>query len=500
MSAVAGLSLVVAGCSSDSESTGNVDKSASSPDGATMPGEAGLKKYYDQRLKFEDCDGVQCAWLTVPVDYAKPDGPTIKIAVSKYAASGKSKGQIVYNPGGPGASGYEYAQFALDPTLAKDYDAIGFDPRGVGKSAPITCVDDAGMDDFLGADPTPTTEAEKKAAVASAKKFADSCKKKAGPLLGHVSTVEVAKDLDVLRSALGQKKLNYLGMSYGTFIGSTYAGLFPKKVGRFVLDGVVPPDVDSDQMNLGQAEGFEAATRSYVQDCIDQGNCYLGDTVDAGMKKIQDFMKGLSKKPMPIEGQGGVTEFTEGWAVQGLALGFYSKQLWPELTEALRSAMNGDPNKLMAMSNQYADRTANGSYTTNAMQSFYAVSCLDRKGYADTDKLTKTTAEFTKKAPTWGPMLAWGSLVCGVWGEEATGKAEKIDAKGSDPILVIGTTRDPATPYRFSEQLAGDLDNARLLTLDGDGHTAYGGNECINAEVRSYFTSGKLPAEGKRCS
>ncbi len=498
-------SLALAGCSggSNSVATSPANPATGSSSGAatsaTTAPSAGLEKFYSQKLDWKDCDGVTCAKLTVPVDYANPGGATIQLAVSKYAAKGDSKGAIVYNPGGPGASGYDYAADALSDGLHQSYDSIGFDPRGVGRSAPITCVSDAEMDAFIGADPTPDDKAEETAAQKGAKSFADKCKAKAGPLLGHVSTVEVAKDMDVLRAALGEDKLNYLGMSYGTFIGSTYAGLFPQRVGRFVLDGVVPPDVSSDEMNLGQAEGFEGATRAYVQDCIDQGDCYLGSTVDAGMARIRAFLKQLDAKPLPISGQGDVTQFTEGWASTGLALGFYSKQLWPQLTDALKAALGGKPDQLMAMANLYSDRNSDGTYANNSMQVFYAVSCLDRSAPADLGAYEKDSVAFSKKAPTWGPMLAWGSLMCGQWPVPATGKEQRITAAGSGPILVVGTTRDPATPYRFSQQLAKELSNARLLTYDGDGHTAYGQSECVNSAVDDYFGAGTLPPVGKTC-
>ncbi|GAB3587868.1 alpha/beta hydrolase [Calidifontibacter terrae] len=510
LAAVCGASLALAGCSGGSTTSatapsgsvsgsGSAGGSSSAGVPASTPPTEALSKFYSQKLAWKDCNGVTCAKLTVPVDYANPGGATIQLAVSKYAAKGTSRGSIVYNPGGPGASGYDYAADALTPGLAQSYDSVGFDPRGVGRSAPITCVSDADLDAFIGADPTPDDKAEEVTAQQNAKTFAQKCKAKAGPLLGHVSTVEVAKDMDVLRAALGEDKLNYLGMSYGTFIGSTYAGLFPKRVGRFVLDGVVPPDVSSTQMNLGQAQGFEGATRSYVQNCVDQGGCYLGATVDAGMAKIRAFLKQLDAKPLPISGQGDVTQFTEGWASTGLALGFYSKQLWPQLTTALKAAMAGNPDQLMGMANLYSDRSADGSYANNSMQAFYAVSCLDRGASSDLSSYERDSASFSKQAPTWGPMLAWGSLVCGEWSMPATGKAEKISAAGSQPILVVGTTRDPATPYRFSQQLAKELSNARLLTFNGDGHTAYGQSECVNSAVDDYFGAGTLPAVGKTC-
>lgn len=505
------LALLLAGCSGSSggSSTSTSSPAGSIPSGSNTSaattagqGDAALAKFYGQKLSWSDCQGVQCAKLTVPVDYADPSGATIQLAVSKLPATGASKGSLVVNPGGPGASGYDFAANAamvVTSAVHKAYDIVGFDPRGVGRSAPITCYSDSQMDAMLGLDPTPDDKAEEQQVAADVGKFAQACKDKAGPLLGHVSTVEVAKDMDVLRAALRQDKLDYLGMSYGTFIGSTYAGLFPKRVGHFVLDGVVPPDITSDELNLGQATGFETATRSYVQDCVNKGSCYLGATVDAGMARIRSFLKQVDAKPIPVTGQGDVTQMTEGWATLGLALGFYSKSSWPVLTEALQAAFKGDGGPLMDMANQYADRDASGAYADNSMQAFYAVSCLDRAASSNLADYEKTANEFAQKAPTWGRMLAWGSLTCGEWKVPATGKPEKISAAGSGPILVVGNTRDPATPYKFAQRLAKELANARLLTLDGDGHTAYGRNSCINSAVDAYLLSGTLPAEGKTC-
>ena len=504
--ALAAAVLTLSACSggpSDGDTTSSPagSKPSSGATGTTGAG-ADLKKFYDQKLSWGDCDGVRCTKLTVPVDYAEPGGATIQIAVSKVPAKGKAKGSLVVNPGGPGASGYDYGAMAdliVTPQVRQSYDVVGFDPRGVGRSAPITCYSDAEMDTLLGADPTPDDKPEAASVQRAMGKFAQACKDKAGPLLGHVSTIEVAKDLDVLRAALGRDKLDYLGMSYGTFIGSTYADLFPQRVGRLVLDGVVPPDVSSEQLNLGQATGFERATRSFVEDCVGKGDCFLGDSVEAGMKRIRDFLKQLDTTPIPISGEGPVTQFTEGWATLGLALGFYSRQSWPTLTDALKAALGGDPKQLMAMANQYASRQPDGAYADNSMQAFYAVSCLDRKATNDLEKYEKDASEFAKQAPTWGPMLAWGSLVCGEWKVPATGKEKVVKAEGAAPILVIGNTRDPATPLAFAQRLAKDLAHARLLTYDADGHTAYGQSDCVNDAVDGYLLNGTLPPDGQTC-
>lgn len=520
LASVTVLGLALAGCSGGSgggdsatRSSGGGQSSTASSAGASgdaasgsaPAAPAGLAKFYDQQLKWTDCGEAKCADLTVPVDYAKPGGPTIKLAIDKVPATGHKKGSVVVNPGGPGGSGVDYAAaaasgYVVSKDVRSSYDVVGFDPRGVQRSAPITCYGDAQMDKYLAADPTPDDATEQQEAAAESRAFGKACVDKTGDLIKHVSTVEVAKDMDVLRAALGDGKLNYLGKSYGTFIGSTYADLFPKRVGRFVLDGVVPPDITGTQMGLGQAKGFEQATRSYVRDCVAQNNCPLGDNLDAGMTRIRKFLKQVDAKPLKVTGQGDVTRLTEGWATMGIAEAMYDKGSWPTLTDAFQAAFNGSGDKLMAMADQYAERDSDGSYSGNIMQVLNAVNCLDRGGSSNLATYRKDAKTFAKVAPTWGPMLAWGGLACGEWPVKATGKPERVTAKGSGPILVVGTTRDPATPYEWAQRLAKELDNGHLLTYDGDGHTAYKlGSSCVDGVVDDYLIDGKVPAKGKTC-
>jgi len=461
----------------------------------------GLAKFYRQDLAWAPCGRNQCAKLTVPIDYAHPEGDTIKLAVLNVPSTKPSKriGSLVVNPGGPGGSGVTYAAAAgfTDPVRAA-YDIVGFDPRGVAKSAPVRCLSDRELDRFLGADPTPDSKAEEQRFARAAKAFADSCKTRGGALLGHLSTVDVAKDMDVLRSALGETKLDYLGKSYGTFIGATYAGLFPAKVGRFVLDGVVGPDLTSSQVNEGQAVGFETATRAYVKSCVDQGDCPLGDSVDAGMARLRGLLAQLDARPLPLDDPY-VTELTEGWASLGLAGPMYDPGQWNDLTEALREAFAGRGDALMALATSYAERTSAGTYPGNLMQVIYAVNCLDRPDTRDLGHYQSEARSLAVKAPTWGPFLAWSSVPCGYW--PVPGAApRKVTATGSGPIVVVGTTRDPATPYKWAQGLAADLENGHLITHDGDGHTAYMRNdECVDDAVDAYLVKGAVPRPGLRC-
>lgn len=468
------------------------------------PGQEALTSFYTQSLDWQPCDGGECANLSVPADYADPTGTSISIALLRVASrSSQTLGSLVVNPGGPGGSGVDYAKaadFIVGAPVRRRYDIVGFDPRGVGRSAPIDCLSDQELDDFLGGDPTPETPAEQAAFIDGARTLAAGCARRSPDLLPHVSTQDAAKDLDILRSALDEPKLNYLGKSYGTFLGATYAGLFPTYVGRFVLDGVVPPDLTSTELSEGQARGFEAATRAYVQDCIDDGDCLLGDTVDEGMQWIRDFLARLDAAPIPVTSDGAVTELTEGWGSIGIAAAMYDQGAWRILTRALEAADRGVGDELMSLANQYADRNPGGSYAGNIMEVIYAVNCLDRDDSADLEVIAGNVTAFRTTAPTWGPFLAWGSVPCGVWKHDPAAPPTTITAEGSDPIVVVGTTRDPATIYEWSVQLNDQLANSSLVTFDGDGHTAYTrSNACVDDAIDEYFVSGTVPEDGLRC-
>ena len=465
-----------------------------------------LARFYTQDLSWSPCGPDQCARLTVPIDYSNPDGATVKLAVLKVPAKTPSQriGSLVVNPGGPGASaadGYaKFADFIVTKPVRAAYDIVGFDPRGIGLSSPIRCLSDRELDSYLGSDPTPDDRTEEQQVADSAKTFADKCKANVGPLLGHVSTIEAAKDMDVLRAALGETKLDFLGKSYGTFLGATYADLFPTKVGRLVLDGVVDPNLTWTQANEGQAIGFETETRAYVKDCVNKGGCPLGDSVDSGMQRLRDFLKALDAKPLPVVDDPYVKRLTEGWGSLGIAEPMYNQARWNELTDALRAAFVGKGDPLMKLANDYAHRSARGTYNDNLMQAIYPVNCLDRSDSKDLAHYESDARLLSANAPTFGPLLAWGSIPCGFWSVPANNAPKKIAAAGSGPIVVVGTTRDPATPYKWAQGLASELENGHLITFNGDGHTAYKrSNPCVDDAVDAYLLKGRVPPAGLKC-
>jgi pimeloyl-ACP methyl ester carboxylesterase len=502
MTTAVAVALAAAGCTETPVPVG-IPETANVPPATAAP-TADLEAYYTQALAWQRCQKFECADLRVPLDYSDPAAGDITLKLLRVKARDQKDriGSLVVNPGGPGASGINYATGAdriVGAPVRKYFDVVGFDPRGVGRSEPVDCLSDGELDRFLGTDPTPDDQGEQQDLLDEAKAMASGCETRSAELLPHVSTVDAVKDMDVLRAALGDRQLNYLGKSYGTLLGSTYADLFPERVGRFVLDGVVPPDLTSAESSEGQARGFELATRTYVQDCVDEGGCILGDSVDAGMKWIRDFLDQVDREPLPT-GDLAVPELNEAWASLGLGAALYDQGMWGFLTDALAEARSGSGASLMALANTYARREPGGGYTGNIMEAIFAVNCLDRPESPDIETYAANAEAFSEVAPTWGRFLAWGSLPCGVWPVKSTGKPHKIAAEGSNTIVVVGTTRDPATIYEWSKRLRDQLSNAVLVSYDGDGHTAYKrSNACVDKALDSWYVQGKVPKDGLTC-
>jgi pimeloyl-ACP methyl ester carboxylesterase len=510
--ALAALSaLVLTGCTiklpqSEPAPTPTAHRSASpatpspAPTAAT-PTETGIDRFYSQQLDWEPCGGgFDCATLTVPIDYDDPDGDTIGIAVNRLPASGDRIGSLVVNPGGPGVPGLDYARGADSVATSEvldRYDLVGFDPRGVGESEPIDCIDDQQLDDLLAIDGSPDDDAEAAALDEAATEFADACGARVGPLLAHLSTEDVARDLDVLRAALGDDKLTYLGKSYGTYIGSIYAELFPDRVGRLVLDGVLDPAVDAKGIALEQARSFDAALASFVADCAEQADCPLDGDTDAGVAQVADFLDDVDATPLTVDDR----ELTQSLAMLGIALPLYEpRDGWPLLRQALADGFAGDGRLLLRLSDAYTSRLGDGTYASNLNEVIYGVNCLDHGAQPDLAGVEEWLPDFEAAAPIFGPYVAYSNLACAHWPVPPVISPHPIAAAGADPILVVGTTRDPATPYEWAQGLAGELDSAVLLTYDGDGHTAYRhGSSCIDDAVDAYLIDGTLPAEGTTC-
>ncbi|MGW3228058.1 alpha/beta hydrolase [Kitasatospora sp. NPDC001095] len=483
---------------------------------------AALAPYYAQRPVWQPCDsGFECTTFRVPLDYDRPGEGDLTLAAARAAAepSGSASasasaspaasaspgstrlGSLLLNPGGPGGSAIEYLETAArtyDRGVRAQYDLVGLDPRGVGRSHPVSCLSGDRMDAYTAVGLTPDDQPGIDALVAADREFAEGCRKQAGAALGHLSTVEAARDMDVLRALLGDEKLNYVGKSYGTFLGATYAGLFPSRVGRLVLDGAMDPALDSVTGNRTQAGGFETAWAAFAQDCARREGCPLGRTEQQVGERLTALLAGIRAAPLPTTGGG--RRLTESQATTGVIQAMYADFLWPELRTALADAEAGDGTGLLKLSDDYYGREADGSYP-NLMFANTAVNCLDLPApFRGPEDVQRAVPEFERVSPHFGRDMAWMALTCAYWPVLATGAAHTIRAAGAAPIVVIGTTRDPATPYAWAQSLAGQLESGRLLTFDGDGHTAYGRHSaCVDGAVNRFLLAGEAPEPGKRC-
>lgn len=470
---------------------------------------AALRPYYDQKLSWRECGvpGFDCTTMKAPLDYEHPESGDIDIAVARRKATdpGKRLGSLVVNPGGPGGSGIGYLQayaaIGYPAQVRAAYDMVSFDPRGVDRSSPVECLTGPAMDKYTQVDQTPDDAAEKALLVASFKEFAAACQARSQRILPHVSTVDAARDMDVLRAALGDEKLAYVGASYGTFLGATYAQLFPGRAGRLVLDGAMDPSRPALELNRDQTEGFETAFRAFAADCAKQSDCPLGQGgPDAVAERLKAFFRKADAQPVPTTDRARPA-LGEALATTGVIAALYDENAWPQLREALTAAIkNDDGDGLLALADSYYEREPDGKYA-NLMSANAAVNCLDQPPAFDgPDAVDKALSSFTKASPVFGAGLAWASLNCTYWPAKATGTAGALNAKGAPPIVVVGTTRDPATPYKWAKSLADQLDSGVLLTYDGDGHTAYGrGSECIDSAINRYLLEGTPPKDGKKC-
>ena len=463
---------------------------------------SGLERFYSQELVWEPCENeFQCAKVTVPMNYGDPDGETIQIAALKAASTGKKTGSLLVNPGGPGASGYDFVKDAATTHFSQPvrdaYDLVGFDPRGVKRSAPVTCLTDAERDAARAKIYDLETDEGLAAARADNKAIADQCAEKTGEVLAHIDTQSAAKDLDILRAVVNDTKLNYLGYSYGTFLGSTYASLFPDNVGRMVLDGALDPSISNEELTSGQARAFEKAIRAYVASCQQQDGCPLSGDVDSGVEQIRDLIAAVKETPRTAK-DGRVVNAT--MFVSGLITPLYNDQSWPALTQALEAAMTGDVSLMLRLADLGADRSSNGSYTSNSTFAFNAINCLDYPMESDPAAMRAEQQRLMQESPTLGYFFAYGGTSCQDWPHKNVRTPAPVEYTGESPIVVIGTTGDPATPVEWASSLRKQLGNATLMTWEGEGHTAYGrANSCLEDPVDRYLVSGEVPADNTVC-
>ncbi|WP_374967998.1 alpha/beta hydrolase [Terrabacter sp. BE26] len=469
---------------------------------------AALNAFYTQRLTWSPCaDNPQhrCTTMQVPVDYSKPGGDRFTLALRKAPATDPAKrlGSLVINPGGPGASGVEYAQYAsfvFSPAVRAAYDIVGFDPRGIGASSPVRCLGNSDMDLLFSADPTPDSPAERSTLLADVDGVTKRCAARGGVRAMHMSTAEVARDMDVMRVLLGDEKLNFFGGSYGTFLGAMYADAFPKKVGRMVLDSAMSPNQTDNQEMTYDIQGFESSIDAFIGWCVARPDCALGRDRAAARQKIVDLLDAVEKKGLTTS-QPGLARIGEGWVGFSIFMCLYSDTSWPTLNKGLAQAFTGKGDILLSKGMSVVARSSNGTYAPSTyLQAMLPVRCADwPRSKVDASVLAEQRK--AKAAhPLWARMTGELYDNCRSW--PTPGRAEKGTtlAVGADPILVIGNERDPATPIGGTKQLARDLDSGTLLISDHDGHgTYYAGNPCVDSAVDGYLLRGKVPGNGTTC-
>ncbi|GAA3204374.1 alpha/beta hydrolase [Nonomuraea helvata] len=438
---------------------------------AQAAGPGRLEAYYAQRVAWSSCgNGYQCGKLRVPLDYSQPGGKQIKISLVRLPATGKKIGSIVLNFGGPGISGVDSlkaSKATVSAAIRQRFDVVSFDPRGVGGSAPVRCLNTLGLDAYFATDPTPDDRAEVKQAKQWAKAFAGACGTSSGrQLLAHVGTGEAARDMDVMRAALGETRLTYLGWSYGTYLGARYADLFPTRIRAMVLDGAEDPNQTGPEFAQSQALGFRVATESFLRDCFRTKDCpFRQHSIGAALKKLEALYKRADRAPLRNVYDG--RQVSEAVARTGVTASLYSTASWPVLRKALTAAFKGDGTYLLLLADDYNGRRSDGRYD-NRYEAQMAISCVDHP-----------------------------ESRCPYWPVKGTRFTKKVRAAGSPPILVVGTTRDPATPYKLAQQLAAQLSNGVLLTNDADGHTAYrGGSTCVERQIDRYLITAAAPRPG----
>ncbi len=510
--------LALTGCSSviSGSPTAGVRLEQRGPAGTVPPD---LSEFYAQELGWSGCEpfatgrderslfraaNLECARVTVPLDYTKPAGESVSIAVLRRPADDESAriGSLLVNPGGPGGSGMVAAASLAgqikDGELARRFDLVGFDPRGVGASEPpIRCLtteerDAERLDNDLDTSPAGIEQTEKES-----KEYADLCAERVGAdFLATVGSRDVAKDMDVLRSVLGDDKLSYLGYSYGTRIGTAYAEQFPANVRAMVLDGALDPEQNPVDEVVAQVGGFQSAFEAYAVHCADTPRCPLGDDPAQVSAKFRELVKPLVDEPISV----GDRKLSYTDATTGVVAGLYDDQLWELLDQGLAELAEGEGRVLLLLADNYYGRSG-GEYST-LTDAFAAIRCVDDPPLTDRAAVT----EADRRARAAAPFLDDGAApsaaldVCAFWPVPPTGKPGKPSVPGLAPVLVVSTTGDPATPYEAGVGLAAAL-GGRLLTYEGTQHTAFlQGIECVDDAGTAYLVDGTLPADGTRCT
>lgn len=434
-------------------------------------------------VAWSGCGAAECATVEVPLDHSVPDGDTIALFVKRLPATGDRIGALFFNFGGPGGGAADLiTQFSIPDTIRERFDIVGMDPRGVGQSTPLDC----GLDPatLYSADPTIEDDNDVAALIDISTRYANDCEAARGPMLPHVGTNNVARDMDLIRAGMGDDQLSYVGYSYGTSIGQAYAELFPDRVRAMIIDGLVDPEPTGIESAIGQAQGFEAALANWAAGCRGRSGCSLDDPL-AAVDKI------LARAEDGVASRGGARILGPGEAAIALAYPLYNEALWPSLDAALSRALTGDGSDMVALADRYTQLADFSIY--------FAVSCLDSTWPRETEEFLARAKEAGALAPRFGEAIVNDYIRCAVWPVEPD-PVGGVSADGAPPILVVSTTGDPATPYENGVVVADRLASGVLLTYEGEGHTiTFQGSACLDAVASSYLIDLVVPDHGARC-
>ncbi|GAA3644021.1 alpha/beta hydrolase [Microbacterium awajiense] len=473
---------------------------SAAPDVSGIPTE--LLPFYSQTVVWSPCGDLECATITAPLDWDDPALGEIELALARQRAlSGEAIGSLLFNPGGPGASAVDYIRTsmsaAVTPALEEAYDIVGFDTRGVGASSAVRCYDAAGMDAYLYDIPVNTRGSDAWEAELDARNagFAAACEANSDGILAHVTTVDSARDMDLIRAVLGDSELHYLGYSYGTFLGATYAELYPDRVGRLVLDGAIDPSIPSIEVGEIQLSGFESALRAYLADCLQTSDCPFRGSVDEAAADLGALYARLDSTP--LRASDGRMLGADAMVTATL-LALYSEDTWQYLTIAIEDVLQGNPELAFLLADSYYGRL-DGAYTDNSTEAFIAYNCMDYPDDTTPEDEAAAEARLAVEAPTFAPYSV-GPDTCAAWPFPPTGTRGVLTADGAAPIVVIGTTNDPATPYEWAVSLADQLSSGVLVTREGEGHTGFNkGNACVDTAIEDYLIDGVVPTDGLVC-
>lgn len=463
-----------------------------------------LAPYYQQQLQWGPCPGqgsttgpdsrIQCARLTVPRDYANPQAGDISLLVNRYPPrSGTGTEALVINPGGPGAPGTAltwYVARVLAPAVNQQQAIVGFDPRGTGDSQPVDCLTGRQLTTWLLTDPTPDTPAEERRLMRLAAQIGAGCQRSSAAMAPFLGTEQTVRDMDVLRAALNQERLNYLGFSYGTYLGTRYAEEFPDRVGRMVLDGAIDPRLDAMGWTKGQSDGFQLALTRFAEDCARQAQCPFNGDARSVVKGINRLLVDLDARPMRTSGK---EPLVQAQALNAIFTSLYSTRSWPTLRSALGRAVRGDGTALQNVANQAADRIGPNNYSSNQQEAFLAIACWDAPAAPGRAELAKAARTWARQAiaPELARSMAWGVAPCTGWYGHQPVEPGPARTTTTSPILILGTRFDPATPYAWATALREQLPTSRLITWEGDGHTAFGsGSRCVDDLVQKFLITG----------